>query len=484
MHKLGRRVSRRSVMGGIAGGMVAAGASLAAGIGRAAGPEAGSGRPALATGPWDVIIIGGGFAGVTAARDLAWRGRRVLLLEARARLGGRTFTSAFAGHHVDLGGTWVGLEQPFVWSERLRYGIGLAESAAFAAGERAIYRAGGNRVETTPQAYAELFAAGVRKFMAPAAEAFPRPFDPLHAEGWRRFDALSSAEAIEQLRLTQPELDIVSGFASINGHTFTSQIGYLDQLKWYALGAFDPLRLFENCGRYRLEGGTKALLECVAADARAAGAELRTSTPVTAVVREGAHYRVVGDDDAGQVARAVLVAVPLNTLARIRFEPGISADKLAASRERITGAGTKLYVKLKGSRPAFSAQGSEKEALTFLWTEYLDADTQLAVGFGPDPKRLDINDSDSVQQAVEAYLPGAEVLDSAGYEWTADPYALSTWCMYRPGFFTKYFRELQRPEGGIHFAGSDIASGWRGFIDGAIETGVVSARRIHAELGA
>jgi monoamine oxidase len=55
--------------------------------------------------------------------------------------------------------------------------------------------------------------------------------------------------------------------------------------------------------------------------------------------------------------------------------------------------------------------------------------------------------------------------------------------MYRPGFFTKYFRELQRPEGRIHFAGSDIANGWRGFIDGAIETGVMSARRIHAELG-
>ncbi|MCC7463174.1 MAG: FAD-dependent oxidoreductase [Gammaproteobacteria bacterium] len=474
MKESGRRLDRRAVIGGIA----------AAGVGLVAGPVAGAASGAGAATSWDVIVIGGGFAGLTAARDLAWRGRRVLLLEARVRLGGRAFTSEFAGHRVDLGGTWVGLEQPFVWSERMRYGIGLAESAAFAAGERAIYRAGGRRVETTPQAYAELFAAGVRKFMAPAAEAFPRPFDPLYAEGWKRYDTLSAAEAIAQLRLTQPELDIVNGFASINGHTHTAQIGYLDQLKWYALGAFDPLRLFENCGRYRLEGGTQALLECIAADARAARAELRTATPVAAVVREGAGYRVVTDDAVEHVGRTVLVAVPLNTLARIRFEPGISADKLAASRERITGAGTKLYVKLKGPRPVFSAQGSEREALTFLWTEYLDADTQLAVGFGPDPKLLDINDSEAVQRAVEAYLPGAEVLDSAGYEWAADPYALSTWCMYRPGFFTKYFRELQRPEGGIHFAGSDIASGWRGFIDGAIETGVMSARRIDAELGA
>ncbi|HRC87156.1 MAG TPA: FAD-dependent oxidoreductase, partial [Thermoanaerobaculia bacterium] len=124
-------------------------------------------------------------------------------------------------------------------------------------------------------------------------------------------------------------------------------------------------------------------------------------------MKEGGNFRVVTDEDEGHVARTVLVAVPLNTLARIRFEPGISADKLAASRERITGSGTKLYVKLKGARPVFTAQGSEKEALTFLWTEYQDAETQLAVGFGPDPELLDINDAASVRKAVEAYAPGA-----------------------------------------------------------------------------
>jgi monoamine oxidase len=95
-----------------------------------------------------------------------------------------------------------------------------------------------------------------------------------------------------------------------------------------------------------------------------------------------------------------------------------------------------------------------------------------------------VNDVEAVQKAIEAFVPGAKVLESAAYQWTADPYSLGTWCMYRPGFFTKYFRELQRAEGGIHFAGSDIANGWRGFIDGAIESGSVAARRIHAGLGA
>jgi monoamine oxidase len=476
----GTDLRRRRALGGLA----AAGAAALAGSLAAAPAARGAGSRNAKRGAWDVAIVGGGFAGLTAARDLAWHGRRVVLLEARPRLGGRTFTSDFAGHHVDLGGTWVGLEQPFVWSERMRYGIGLAESAAFTAAERAIYVSGGTRVETTPQAFGELFASGLRKYMAPAVEAFPRPFDPLYSDAWRRWDTLSSAAALDELRLPQPERDIVAGLAAINGHTHLGRIGYLDQLKWYALGAYDPLRLFENCARYRLEGGTRSLLDAIAADARAAGAELRTSTPVASIVKEGRGYRVIADDDTAVVASRVLVAVPLNVLASIRFEPGISGDKLAASRERITGAGTKFYAKLAAGTPVFSAQDSGIGPITMLWTEYVDADSQVAVGFGPDPELLDVNDVAAVQEAVEAFVPGAKVLESAAYQWTADPYSLGTWCMYRPGFFTKYFRELQRAEGGIHFAGSDIANGWRGFIDGAIESGSVAARRIHAELGA
>ena len=55
----------------------------------------------------DAVIVGGGFAGVTAARELTMRGRTAVLVEARDRLGGRTYTSDHDGRAMELGGTWV-----------------------------------------------------------------------------------------------------------------------------------------------------------------------------------------------------------------------------------------------------------------------------------------------------------------------------------------------------------------------------------------
>ena len=65
---------------------------------------------------YDVIVVGGGFAGVTAARECALRGRRTLLLEARDRLGGRTWSADWNGFPIEYGGAWVHWHQPHTFS--------------------------------------------------------------------------------------------------------------------------------------------------------------------------------------------------------------------------------------------------------------------------------------------------------------------------------------------------------------------------------
>ena len=79
-------------------------------------------RP-LAGAVHDVIVIGGGFAGVTAARECSLRGCTVLLLEARDRLGGRTWGADWAGTQIELGGAWVHWHQPHTFSELTRAGL-------------------------------------------------------------------------------------------------------------------------------------------------------------------------------------------------------------------------------------------------------------------------------------------------------------------------------------------------------------------------
>jgi monoamine oxidase len=191
----------------------------------------------------------------------------------------------------------------------------------------------------------------------------------------------------------------------------------------------------------------------------------------------------VARDGAKYVGRAVIVAVPLNCLVDIEFGPPLSATKLNVSRARHTGSGTKVYARIKGPAPVFLGHGTYDLPLNFLWTEYDDRDTQLLVGFGASPQTLDIGNERAVLAAVRDFVPKAEMLESFGHDWNSDPWSRGTWCMYRPHVLTRDLRGLQQSEGRVHFCGSDIADGWRGFIDGAIESGLRVGQRIANQLG-
>src|SRR6187399_3174369 len=78
----------------------------------------------------DVVVIGAGFAGLVVARELGRAGLGVLVLEARDRVGGRTWTDRRLGHDLELGGTWVHWVQPHTWAEMTRYGCRVTRSPA------------------------------------------------------------------------------------------------------------------------------------------------------------------------------------------------------------------------------------------------------------------------------------------------------------------------------------------------------------------
>lgn len=70
---------------------------------------------------YDVVVIGAGYCGLTAARNAAIEGLKVLLLEGRDRIGGRSWSSNLGGYPFEMGGTWVHWGQSNTWREVMRY---------------------------------------------------------------------------------------------------------------------------------------------------------------------------------------------------------------------------------------------------------------------------------------------------------------------------------------------------------------------------
>ena len=83
-----------------------------------------------------------------------------------------------------------------------------------------------------------------------------------------------------------------------------------------------------------------------------------------------------------------------------------------------------------------------------------------------------------LEAGLQKFLPEIEVIDVLFHNWVDDSFAHGTWCGYRPGQTSNYLAQAQASEGNLYFAGADIASGWRGFFDGAIESGMRAANQL------
>lgn len=166
-----KKLSRRSFVG-VGTAVVGAGVGLLAGAASGTESKSTKKRSGVQT-DYDVIVVGGGFSGVTAARDCQKNGLRTLVLEAKSRLGGRTFDTQFRGHHIELGGTWVHWTQPAVWSEIMRYGLEVEETPG-ATPDQMIIVSGKERSTFATNDKIEELVTGISRYFAEAGISTPK----------------------------------------------------------------------------------------------------------------------------------------------------------------------------------------------------------------------------------------------------------------------------------------------------------------------
>lgn len=424
----------------------------------------------------DVVVVGAGFAGLTAARELTHRGHRTIVLEARDRIGGRTFLENHLGRDIELGGTWVHWTQPFVWAEMGRYGIAPVAGPDVT---KAYWVADDQQYEGHPDELLGLLDEPNKALLADARRYFPLPWSPLSNPEVSDIDGITLSEAIERLNLPEGQRQLLRSFWTLNFNGTLDEAAYTQALRWCAVASCSWSTMFEACASFKVDGGTSRLAHAILSDS---SADLRLNQKVDLIDQDDSGVTVTTADGSQFQAQQVILAVPLGTLNGIRVQPELSELKRAAATRGQAGRGAKVWIKVKGRQERFVIFGPEDSALNFVQAEYIDEDTTTLIGFGRDAHAIDVTDVAAAQRILDALAPGFEVLDIAGHNWVSDEYAQSTWPMHYTGYLTSSLAELQRPEGRIRLAGSDFANGWGGFIDGAIESGLEAARTARQDL--
>jgi monoamine oxidase len=437
---------------------------------------------------YDVIIIGAGFAGLIAARELSLRGRKVLIVEARDRIGGRTFTAQLENRNFEIGGTWIHWSQPHVWTELTRYGLSITESKGATADHMGVLLDNGTKLKETSMADCwGAMAKAMEKYSdvdgVQGRTVIPLPHKPFAAnEAVQKYDQLSIKDRYDQIVDSLGSEDDINqmllSLLSMDMQGDIAEGGFIDHLRWWALGDYDMSRMFDKLGRYKIKEGTSALAQAILSDCQKV--TLLLSTPILSIDRSSGNSVIIRTQ-TGQLllGRTTIVTVPLNALQNIEFLPPLGLKKKEAVTIGQCRGGTKFWVKLEKSVGDWFGIAPYPNPITMAYTD--DEEGSVIVGFGPEGI-LDIQNINAVEKELCKLLPNIKVRYLLAHDWRNDPFVLGTWSWYKPGQMCSSLLALQNPEPPVFFASGDISDGWRGFIDGALESGLTSVRHVQQYL--
>ena len=439
----------------------------------------------------DVCVVGAGLSGLAAADGLRRAGASVVLLEARDRVGGRLETIRLAGGvPVDLGGQWLGAGQRRLAA--LARSLSIATFPTYTAGENLLAldgrrrRYSGTIPRLGPLVLADVGLARRKLNRLAARVDTSAPWDVADAA---RFDALTFETWMRRHVRTRAARNMLT----IAGRTVwgaePEELSLLHVLFYVACaGGLDPLLDTEGGAQQdRFEGGAQGLPLGLAGRL---GEAVRLDEAVTAVEQEPYGVRVTARTVQVRAGR-VVVAIPPALTGKIAMSPSSGARRQLAQRMPL-GAIAKYQVLYDA--PFWRDAGLSGEAVTDAGPVTLtfdnspsDASSGVLLGFvgGADARRFARVSEGERRAAVIDGLrrlfgdQATRVVDYAERQWADEQWSGGgPTSNFGPGGWTGYGHLLRAPEGRVHWAGTETATEWSGFMEGALQ----SAERVVAEV--
>jgi monoamine oxidase len=441
----------------------------------------------------DVIVVGAGISGLTAAREIVFKGKSVIVLEARNRVGGRMLNHDIGGGHVtELGAQFVGPTQDHI--------IGLADQLkvdrfdTYDSGLN-VYYSNGSRMtfsDTLPtgaapaQVAPEAALAVTQLDQMSTQVPVDAPWKASNAVDW---DSQTLYTWLKNNSFSQQFMGVATAATEAIFGAEPREISLLYTLFYIAAsgnetnpGTFE--RNFNTRGggqQQRFVGGSQLVPIKIA---QALGRRVRLNSPVRRIVQTRTGVRV-DTDKLSYSGKQVIVAVPPPIAGRIIYEP-----LLSALRDQLTQRmpmGSLMKAEAVYDKPFWRDQGYTGQAISDVGpikatfdNSPPDGSVGVLMGFiGGTEARTLTQKSAADQQAAAlqsfANYFGDQAKSPTGYvqfNWTTERW--NRGCpvsVLAPGTLLDFGVAIRRPEGRIHWAGTETATYWNGYLDGAVRAG-------------